>query len=96
MEINLRAGGQVHCAVYFTKDGVLTDPTTVTFKWRIGAGAVTTYVYPAAQVVKDSPGIYHVDLPVNTAGMYYVGFYATGTVVAVDEDSFNVLPSLMA
>lgn len=89
------AGGQAHIALEFTKDGVLTDPTTVTVKWRIGSGAVTTLTYAGGGVIKDGTGLYHVDLTVSTAGTYKVRVESTGTVVSADQDTFEVSESLM-
>jgi hypothetical protein len=75
--------------------GALTDPTTVTFKTKVGeSGAVTTYVYGTdAELVKDSTGVFHVDLPFTQAGTHYYRFVGTGAVKAAVEDELEVEPS---
>lgn len=74
--------------------GVLADPTTVTLKWRVAGGATTTWTRPAAgpdtQIVKDSVGVYHADIPTTEPGTHYFRWEGTGAVVAAEESTFSV------
>lgn len=63
--------------------GALADPTTVTITITNPAGTVTT---PTA--VKDSTGIYYVDLTANVAGTWTYVWAGTGAVVATDTGYF--------
>lgn len=72
--------------------GTLIDPTTVTFKFTTPSGVVTPYVYPAAQVVKDGTGLYHVDLSVNERGIWLYRWESTGTGQAAEQHEFTVEP----
>jgi len=70
--------------------GALADPTTVRLKWR-RFDAVTTWTYGVdSQVVKDSTGVYHADIPVVDVGTHYLRGEGTGSIVAVEEGSFFV------
>ena len=46
-------GETVRISGYFTVDGVLTDPTTITLKIQTPAGVETSYTYAAAEITKD-------------------------------------------
>jgi hypothetical protein len=88
-------GDKVRSSVVFANSaGTSTDPTAVTFAWRIGDGTVTTYTNGVdAELVKDDTGDYHVDLTLATAGVYYVRWLGTGTVASADEDTWVCLES---
>ncbi len=78
--------------------GAAADPTTVTVRYFIDpSGAVTTLVYVTdPEVVKDSTGVYHVDIAVSAPGKYRYGFAGTGavgTLIANQEAYFVVAPS---
>lgn len=67
------------------------DPTTVTFKFKNPAGTTTTYVYGTdAQLVKESTGVYRVDVAANAAGTWHWRFESTGTGKAAEEGTFRV------
>lgn len=73
--------------------GAPTNPTTVTFKYRAGAGSVTTVNAPP----NDGAGAYHFDI--DTTGWtgpdiltYTLQWQGTGAVVAIDDDFFGVKP----
>lgn len=71
-------------------DGVATNPTTVTFSWRIDDGAVTDWVYGTdVEVTKDSTGNFSVALPVTDAGRWYGRWVGTGTAAAASELTFT-------
>lgn len=84
-------GGAVTCEAKFKKTGVLLDPTTVTFKVKNPLGVETTYVYNTdVQLIKDSTGIYHIDINANLVGTWFYRFESTGTGQAAQEGSFRV------
>lgn len=92
MTLSLYKNGQkVRCSVDFKVDDVLTDPTTVTFKYKKPSGTTTTLVYGTdAAVVKDATGQYHVDVTTDEKKEWNFRFEGTGTCTAVEEAAFNV------
>lgn len=59
----------------------VTDPTTVTFTFRAPTGTVTTYTNGVdSQLVKDSTGVYHVNLTCSSAGAWHCVFKGVGVV----------------
>ena len=73
----------------------LADPTTLTFKWKIDLGTTSTYIYGTdPEVVKDSLGVYYVDLTLTTSGTYAYQFMAGGAIENAIEDSFLVITEL--
>ena len=88
------SGARVRSLASFVNvSGVATDPTTVTFKYRAGAGSVQTISSPS----HDSTGAYHFDIdtsgwtgPDNT--LYTCEWIGTGTVQAINTDYFEVEP----
>lgn len=76
--------------------GAAIDPTTVTFSFRINAGATVTYVYPTT-VVKDAVGNYHVDIDANASGTFHYRWAGSGAVgQGADESYFEVKSSMFA
>lgn len=92
MTINYyRKGQKVRVTCQFKVDGALTDPTTVTCKVMDPSRNVSTYVYGTdAALVKESTGVYHVDIPTDETKEWSVRFEGTGTCVAVEELTFGV------
>ena len=77
-------------ASFTDEDGDPVDPTTVTFKAKVGS-TVTSYVYgDDDEVSKDGTGNYHVDLSLDTAGTWWVRVESTGTGQAAAESSLRV------
>lgn len=71
--------------------GVATDPTAVFAKYKDPSGNVTTLTYPTdAALVKDSTGVYHVDINADEWGWWYYRFYSTGTGQAANESRFEI------
>jgi hypothetical protein len=75
--------------------GELKDPTTVTVKVQDATGAQTIYTFAAAEVVRDSEGVYHKDIEITKpstggGGVWYYRFEGTGAVVAAFESQFGV------
>ncbi len=81
-------------AAFQSLANVLTDPTTVTVKVKDPANAITSYVYGTdEELVKDSTGMYHLDVTPDQSGTWYYRFASTGTVTAAEEKSFLVRES---
>lgn len=76
--------------------GVLTDPTTVRLLWYRHGEAQTIWLVAAGQVVKDSTGVYHADIPVTEPGLHHFRWEGTGAVVAASEGSFSVSSAFVA
>lgn len=87
-------------ATFASVTGDAADPTTVTLRYKTGAGATTTAAYPSAPIVKDSTGVYHADL--DTTGwagpdalLYATEWTGTGNVQAIGSDYFQVVPAAL-
>jgi hypothetical protein len=88
-------GDQIRLTANFTNTvGTLTDPTTVSCivkrRYQLPPVASTTYSYAGATVIKDSTGVYHVDVIPDNEGIWDYRWVATGTVIAAEESAFNV------
>ena len=84
-------GDTVRLKGAFTNDaGAATDPTAITLTVKDPTGAVTTYTYALAQVVKSATGIYYYDLLISKAGDWYYRFEGTGAVATAGEEYFTV------
>lgn len=87
-------GTQIRLTATFEVSDVATDPTAVTFKVRVPAGTITTYVYGVdAQLVKSATGVYYVDYTTANEGIHAWRMAGTGTVVAAEEQQFTVKDS---
>ena len=80
--------------------GTAADPSTVTLKYKTGAGSITTVTYPSPPIVRDSTGAYHADL--DTTGwtgpddlLYATEWAGTGAVQAIGSDYFQVTPAAL-
>jgi hypothetical protein len=89
-------GDVVICDVTFTNEsGVVGDPAVVLFSVMDPEGTLTTYTYGTdAALVKDSTGVYHLDLNADIEGMYRYRFYSTGSGKAASEGQFLVKDSV--
>jgi len=84
-------GDKPRLTVTFTSGGVPVDPDALTVKVRNPANEVTTYVYGVdAEVVRDSIGVYHVDVSVDRSGTWRHRWEGTGSNQAAGESSFEV------
>lgn len=69
----------------------LGDPTAVSFSFKNPAGITTTYLYNTdVELVRETTGVYHVDIDADTVGIWYHKFFSTGTGQAAAEGSFVV------
>lgn len=70
--------------------GTLTDPATISFIVENPNNVTTTYTYGvASEVVKQSTGIYTLDLHVTIEGKWFIAFTSTSPTDA-REDSIHV------
>src|SRR5690606_31478154 len=75
--------------------GDKVDPTTVTAGVRSEGGTLTEYVYNTdPEVVRDSTGVYHINVTPDSDGTWTVAFKGTGTAVVVNQDTFTAIPSI--
>ena len=74
--------------------GTLTDPTTVTLKYRDPSGVLTDWTVTAGEIVKDGVGLYHADVSPTVAGIWAYRFVGVGTLQAAEEGTFLVKPEL--
>lgn len=88
-------GDLVRCTGSFKNSaGASTDPSGVTAKIKTPAGTTITYIYGVdAQLVKESTGVYYVDVSATTNGTWYYRFAGTGTGQSADENYFRVVDS---
>jgi len=79
-------------ATFEDETHTLADPTTVTAKVENPNGTVTTYIYLTdAALVRESVGVYHLDIDVNVAKTWYYRFEGAGIVEAASQGSFNCI-----
>ena len=77
--------------VTFTVSGVATDPTTITLTVISPDKVSTAYTYAAAQITKDSTGVYHKDITLTQRGIWYCKFDGTGACQASAEGTITVI-----
>lgn len=75
--------------------GVAVDPGVLRLKYKDPAGALTTWLVAAGQVVKDSVGNYHADLPLPTAGAWRYRWEADAPNAGAVEGVLAVRRSLV-
>jgi hypothetical protein len=84
-------GALVRATATFQVGSTATDPSTITAIVRPPSGSSATYVYGTdAELVKDSTGVYHVDIDVNAAGRWVYRFAGSGAAQAAGEEIFIV------
>jgi len=94
MPTHYDVGAVVEAAVDIDVDGVLTDPSALTVKYRDPGGNVTTKVFGTdAEVVNDDVGIYHIDIHTDEKGEWAVRWVGTGEASGATEYSFHVRAS---
>jgi hypothetical protein len=90
MALNVKLGSRVRASCTFADSAGIADPSTIVFQVKAPNGAIQSWTYGASGMVRDSTGAYHYDLTPTAAGAWKVKWVASGTVVAVDEASFQV------
>lgn len=99
MTINVHdVGDLVRVTGTFTDSADLpADPTALSFAFKDPSGSVTTYVFPTdAQLVKDSVGIYHVDVDVVEPGDWHYRWISTGAGQGAQIGQFMAKPNQVA
>jgi hypothetical protein len=76
--------------------GAATDPTTITLKVRKPDATISTYTYAAAQLTRESAGVFVKSITLDTSGVWTYRFEGTGAVVAADEELLVVEASSFA
>lgn len=72
--------------------GTVADPGTVSFSYTDPSGSVTSYTYLTdAQLVRQSTGVYYVDIPASLEGIYRWRWLSVGTGAASTEGQFAVV-----
>lgn len=81
----------------FDVDGAPTDPTVTTFRYKQPDGTVAALVSGTdVELVRDSAGVFHVDLLLGADGWWTVRWEGTGAAQAADEYQIRVEPSAFA
>lgn len=87
-------------ATYATENGTITDPSTITLKYKTAAGSTTTAVYPASPITKVATGIYQAEF--DTTGfsgpgqeLWTVQWSGTGAVQAIGVSYFWIVPAAL-
>ena len=76
---------------FTTAAGAALDPSVVKCSVITPLAVTTTYTYGTdAALVKDSAGIYHVDVNAASVGTWHYRWFSTGTGQAADEGWFVV------
>lgn len=87
-------GDRPRCKAEFKLNSTLTDPSSITFKYKKPDGVSTSLVYGVdSDLKRESTGIYYVDLDINLSGQWFYRFEGTGTVQAASESKFTVRTS---
>jgi hypothetical protein len=82
-------------AEFRDNEGDLADPTTVEFSYRVDHGAITEWKWGEdVEVVRDSLGVFYVDLTLSVSGNYAYHFIGGGAIENAIEDTFRVLTAL--
>lgn len=83
-------GDVVRVSNTFTQNAAVIDPGTVSLKVVAPDASFITYTYAGAAIVKDSVGVYHVDVAITLAGTYRYRWVSTGTGAGAEESWFQV------
>lgn len=75
-------------------DGVATDPTTITLRWRYYLDTEwTEWVYGTdAEVIRAGTGDFYADIPLTRSERLYYQWIGTGTVAAAAGSSILIQP----
>lgn len=88
-------GDLVRCTGTFATGDTNVNPGAIFFKVKTPSGVVTTYTYGTdVELVRDSTGVYHVDVDATEWGDYTYRFWSTGVGQAASEGQFWVRRTL--
>lgn len=78
-------------ATFTDENGTATDPTTLEAAFKSPSGTISTFTYGTdPEVVRDSAGVYHLDISITESGRYDYRWSSTGTGQAAEEGYFEV------
>ena len=89
MTNSYQIGQRVKITATFVDDSsppVATDPTTVVARVKGPDGVETSYTYPDT-VVKESTGVYSLEVDIEDAGLLWYRFEGTGTIQTANESA---------
>ena len=91
-------GDLVRVTGTFTRaSGAVMDPAVVKCQVKTPAGVKTSYTYGVdAAMVRDSVGVYHLDVSITASGHWWYRWYSTGAGQAAAETEFRVSRSVVA
>lgn len=95
MSINVyQIGEAARCTAEFRDtSNALVDPSGFTYSFTTPGGVTTSYTYPgAAQIVRDSLGMFHVELSCTERGVWVYRWASTGLAAAAEQFEFTVEP----
>lgn len=96
--MSYQVGDLVRATGTFTNAaGTATNPDAVLCEYRDPSGNLTDFEYGVdAELVRDSTGVYYVDIDADEAGWWHYRFWSTGTGQAAAEPSrFHVQSSAL-
>ncbi len=73
------------------KDEALADPSEVTVYVLDPADLLTTYTYGAAEVTKESLGVFTKAVTLDQPGAWYYRFKGTGALIVADWKRIDVI-----
>lgn len=86
-------GSALRSTATFKVSGALTDPSTVTFKYKKPDGSTATWTYGGGQIVKSSTGVYYTVLSLDASGTWVYRWEGTGTAKGAKERMLQVAPT---
>lgn len=88
MAISVELNTRVRLTTTFTtvQGNALTDPTTVSLFVKDPSSTVTTYTLAAAQVIRDSIGVYHYDILIDVVGNWKYKWQGASALEATSAD----------
>jgi hypothetical protein len=72
-----------------------TDPTTLMLEVKDPSGNVGVYTYAAAEITRESVGVFYKDITFDEAGWWVYEWHATGAVIAVEGNKILVKAQLI-
>lgn len=93
--MSFQIGDKIRLTATFRDVGrFLADPDTVRFRFKQECNAETAYVYLTdSQIVRDSVGVFHVDLALTAQGEWWFRWEGDGTLAGAIEKALEVDPS---
>ena len=87
-------GGTKRATVTFidnTANGVNVDPATIIIRWKSPTTSLITKTFGVdTELIKDSVGVYHIDISLTEVGTWWVQAKGTGTINSTDIVTFTV------